>query len=257
MIFRLLYRLLRQRLDREGAGAPPETATDAFRRLPAGRVSGSRPRRRRATVTAIVTGCVLGAVALAVAVLPFHLPAPRTAADGASATLHLRIPAVDAAPMVVYLRGAGLDPPPPPGETPSPAYRIRSAAGRFSPRFQVVPAASTVEMTNADSIAHNTHVFNRGETVFNVALPLQGVAVRKMLAGDGIFEVRCDMHPWMKAWMFVSPSRHYAVVGEPTTVSFTGIAPGEYILHHWQPDRAESIHPLRLAAHETRRLRLR
>jgi hypothetical protein len=112
-------------------------------------------------------------------------------------------------------------------------------------------------MVNTDSIAHNTHVFNRGETVFNVALPVQGVTVTKVLTGDGIFDVRCDMHPWMRAWLFVSPSRHYAVVHEPTTIGFTGMAPGEYILHVWQPDRPESIHSVNLRAGETRQLRLR
>ena len=136
-------------------------------------------------------------------------------------------------------------------------YRIRSADGRFLPEFQVVPAASTLEIANSDTVAHNTHVFSGGETVFNVALPLQGVTVRKVLAGDGIFDVRCDMHPWMRAWVFVSPSRHYAVVDQPTTVRFSGIAPGEYVLHDWQPGRPDNIRLVRLAAGETRRLRLR
>ena len=72
-----------------------------------------------------------------------------------------------------------------------------------------------------------------------------------------MFDVRCDMHPWMRAWVFVSPSPHYAVVHEPTTIAFTDIAPGQYILHLWQPDRRESILPLELVAGETRHLRLR
>jgi hypothetical protein len=47
------------------------------------------------------------------------------------------------------------------------------------------------------------------------------------------------------------------VVHEPTTIGFTGMAPGEYILHVWQPDRPESIHSVNLRAGETRQLRLR
>ena len=198
----------------------------------------------------------LGVVALAVGVLAVLLPTSPKNADDTLADLSLSIPIVGTGPLVVYLQGAGLELARP-GSGTSPPYRIRSVDGRFLPEFQVVPRASTLEMVNSDTIAHNTHVFSRGETVFNVALPLRGVTVRKALAGDGVFDVRCDMHPWMRAWVFVAPSRHYAVVDQPTTVRFTGIAPGEYILHDWRPGRPENIRLLHLAAGETRRLRLR
>ena len=249
MVFRLLYRLLLQRLDR-GAGAMPRDSTAPGR--PGRGVSGPHPRRRRKS-TAVV---VAGVAALGVAVLAVLAPTPPATNGGPKAVLRLSIPVVDARPLVVYLRGAGLDRPPP-GADPAPAHRIRSAEGRFSPEFQVIPPAGIVEMANTDSTAHNAHVFSRGETVFNVAMPVRGVTVRKVLTGDGIFDVRCDMHPWMRAWMFVSPSRHYAVVHEPATVTFSGIAPGEYVLHDWQPNRPEGFRPVRLAAGETRHLRLR
>ena len=249
MVLRLLYRLLRQRLDR-GAGAVPRESTAAGR--PGHEFRG--PPRRRHLIPAVMA--VTGAAAIAVAVFAVLVPAPPATNDASKAILRLSIPAVDAKPLVVYLRGAGLDPPSI-DAGPSSAHRIRSADGRFSPEFQVVPPAGVVEMANADSTAHNTHVFSRGETVFNVALPVRGVKVRKVLTGDGVFDVRCDMHPWMRAWMFVPPSRHYAVVREPATVTFSGIAPGDYVLHDWRPNRPEGIRPVHLAAGETRHLRLR
>lgn len=249
MVLRLLYRLLLQRLDR-GAGAAPRESTAVGR--PGIEVDGPHPRRRRIPVVTAVAG----AAALAVAALTGLDPTPPETNDATKAVLRLSIPAVDAKPLVVYLRGSGLDPPS--ADTgPSPAHRIRSADGRFFPEFQVVRTSGIVEMANTDSVAHNTHVFSRGETVFNVALPVRGVKVRKVLTGDGIFDVRCDMHPWMRAWMFVPPSRHHAVVREPATVTFSGIAPGDYVLHDWQPNRPEGIRPVRLAAGETRQLRLR
>ena len=247
MVLRLLYRLLLQRLDR-GAGAGPAESAAIARAASGFAPSFANP--------AAATMLVLGVVGLAVVVLSVLLPTSPRNADGALADLSLSIPVVAATPLVVYLQGSGLVAPQSDPD-PSPPPRIRSVDGRFLPEFQVVPPASTLEMVNSDTVAHNTHVFSRGETVFNVALPLQGVTVRKTLAGDGIFDVRCDMHPWMRAWVFVSPSRHYAVVDRPTTVRFTGIAPGEYVLHDWQPGRPENVHLVRLAPGETRRLRLR
>ena len=249
MVLRLLYRLLLQRLD-HSAGATPRESIATGR--PGNVDAGSRLRRHR--IPAVAGG--IGAATLAVAGLAMLVPTPPATNDASKAVLRLSIPVVDAKPLVVYLRGTGLDPPSAGAGSPS-IHWIRSADGRFLPEFQVVPPAGIVEMANTDSTAHNTHVFSRGETVFNVALPVRGVKVRKVLSGDGIFDIRCDMHPWMRAWMFVPPSRHYAVVGEPTTVTFSGMAPGDYVLHDWQPNRPEGIRPVRLEAGETRHLRLR
>lgn len=249
MVFRLLYRLVLQSLDRS-ADAELERAAAVGR--PGTGAAAPLPRRHAATMPALVlAACVLGAVVFAVLT-----PTPPATDGGPGAVLRLTIPAVDPKPVVVYLRGDGVDRPVP--DTHSPAVgRIRSIDTSFSPAFQVVPPASILEMSNADIVAHNTHVFSLGETVFNVALPQQGVTVRKVLKGDGIFDVRCDMHPSMKAWVFVSPSPHYAVVHEPTTITFTDIFPGEYTVHLWQPDRQEQFHALDLGAGEIRHLRLR
>ena len=249
MVFRLLYRLLLQSLNRN---AGPEMGRTVAASRPAARFGAPRARRNAAQLLALA----LGACALAAVVLSVVHPGKPTDVGGAGAVLRLSMSADGPKPVVAYLRGGNPEQPRDGGE-PWSVRRIRSVDGRFSPAFQVVPPTSVLEMSNADTVAHNTHVFSRGETVFNVALPQQGVTVRKVLKGDGIFDVRCDMHPWMKAWVFVSPSPHFAVVHEPATITFTGIAPGEYILHLWQPGRAESIHPLELGAGETRHLRLR
>ncbi len=248
MVFRLLYRLLLQRLSRS-ADAELEESAAAGR--PAAGVAAC-PHLRAATVLVLVLSvCVVSTVVFRV--LRPTLP---TGPGGPGATLQLSISIAGPKPVVAYLRGGELERHRP-GEDSSSVRRIRSVNGRFSPAFQVAPPASVLEMSNADSVAHNTHVFSRGETAFNVALPEQGVTVRKVLRGDGMFDVRCDMHPWMKAWVFVSPSPYYAVVREPTTVTFADIAPGAYILYLWQQDRPESMRQLELGAGETRRLRLR
>ena len=247
-MLRLLYRLLLQRLVRDAGAGPAESAAIA-RTANAFALSFAHPTY----ATLVALGVVATRRVRAVGSASEHR---RRNAGDTLADLSLSIPVVGAPPLVIYLQGTGLVPSQPePGA--SPAYRIRSVDGRFLPEFQVVPRMGTLEMVNSDTIAHNTHVFSRGETVFNVALPLRGVTVRKALAGDGVFDVRCDMHPWMRAWVFVAPSRHYAVVDQPTTVRFTGIAPGEYVLHDWQPGRPENVRLLHLAAGETRRLRLR
>lgn len=249
MAIRLLYRLFLQHLGQRrmnrsrtpGPAPAPQLAT----------ARGNDRRILKLTVALLI-------VALAVMVFAYYkfdLPARSGIPTGSGAELRLEIGAVSAGPVVVYLSGPGLEPSDLPAK--ADAARIESTNIAFAPFFQVLPPGSTVDAINSDLIPHNTHVFNRGETVFNVALPLKGVTVRKTITGSGIFSVRCDLHPWMQAWLFVPPSRHYAVLHEPGSVHFSNIAAGEYLLHLWQPDRLENIQMVSLSSNESKTLRLR
>ena len=92
--------------------------------------------------------------------------------------------------------------------------RIVIRNNQFSPKFQLIPVGSTVEIINEDSILHNTHIDDGHNTVFNVATPLKSVIVRKALTVTDLLNVRCDLHPNMYGWAFVPPSPHFAVVQE-------------------------------------------
>ena len=79
MVFRLLYRLLLQRLDR-GAGAMPRDSTAPGR--PGSGVSGPHSRRRRKSAVVVV-----GVAALGVAVLAVLAPTPPATNGGPEAAL--------------------------------------------------------------------------------------------------------------------------------------------------------------------------
>jgi plastocyanin len=170
-----------------------------------------------------------------------------------NAELRLQINESPSWPLVVYLRGENL----PPIEMTSESAQqgqIESINGTFKPTFQVLPAAETINVTNSDEIAHNTHIFNRGDTVFNVALPLPGVSVEKPLTGSGIFSVRCDIHPTMQAWIFIPPNPFYAVLSEAGTIDFENLPSGDYVLHLWRADIPEQLRLVSLADGELKSL---
>jgi plastocyanin len=255
MIFRLLYRLFLQGMEQRRRKQPqPQTAptlTTPYRAEVVG--GGARQRARKCVVVFVLAFTAL----LVLGWQLTRLPAPsRIMTDVDHAELRLHVLSSNTWPVVAYLQGTGLRPFKP-SFAPSNARQIESVNGNFSPVFQVVPEGATIEIINSDAIAHNTHVFNRGGTIFNVALPLPGVTVKKTLTGSGIFSVRCDLHPWMQAWLLVPPSRYYGVVHEPGSISFTEVPPGEYVLHLWQAGSPEHIRLVELAAGESKSLRLR
>jgi plastocyanin len=192
---------------------------------------------------------IAAALCVAVAAALLYLPAAPAPEGGqsAKASLRLRVAALESAPLVVFLESR--DAPERPA-APRPA-RISSVNGAFEPAFQVASVGATIEVDNRDPLAHNTHLADGRRTLFNVALPTAGARTRKTLTRPGLFDVRCDMHPWMRAWVFVPPDAHHAVLWRPGEVTLEGIEPGRYRLRVWQPARGESARSLSLASGQT------
>src|SRR3990172_5506490 len=85
---------------------------------------------------------------------------------------------------------------------------------RFEPHVQVVPMGMDVVILNSDPVLHNTHGFLIKSTVFNVAMPKQGMRVERPIRKPGIVRVECDAHGWMLAWIYAADNPYYAVTGK-------------------------------------------
>jgi hypothetical protein len=236
---RLLYLLIRQRLHRA---------------RPAGAVLARWP--------ALMAGVAMLALTLGVAAYTLlGEPATRAALPAGpppqAATLRLLVARVESAPLLVYLEAPGeADATVAEPAQPQPAVQLTSVNAAFEPAFQVAPLAARVEVGNADPIAHNTHVFDGRRTLFNVAMPLQGVPVTKVLGRAGLFEVRCDHHSWMRAAVFVPSNPYHAVIREPGEFTLRDITPGSYRLHIWAPGGGKTTQMLDLVPGATRSLEL-
>lgn len=240
-MLRLIIMLMRQRLVAERAVKPGHAAA---------------PPARRAALWAGGAAFALGAAAY---VSPPGLwreagvAAPRPpAAQAERATLRLRVAGlgvgVDAVPLLVYLDRREGDAAVATPAASSATVRLTSIGSTFEPAFQVAPLAARVEIGNADAVAHNTHLFDgRRRTLFNVALPQQGVPVTRVLARTGLFEARCDLHAWMRAVVFVPPNAHHLLVREAGEFVLRDIPPGRWRLHVWSSARGQSVQVIELA----------
>jgi plastocyanin len=112
----------------------------------------------------------------------------------------------------------------------------------FAPHVQIGRAGGKVEMTNSDQLLHNTNLTLKGagKTLANVALPMPGIKQSKDLKDAGLVEVKCDVHAWMHAWIYVSPHPYAAVTGEDGTFEMTGVPPGEYSAKVWHETLGEA-----------------
>jgi plastocyanin len=111
----------------------------------------------------------------------------------------------------------------------------------FVPRVQIGREGGKVEATNSDQLLHNVNmqVKEGGKTLANVALPAPGIKQSKELKEAGLIEVKCDVHAWMHAWIYVSPHPYAAVTKEDGTFEMTDVPPGEYNAKVWHESLGE------------------
>lgn len=115
-------------------------------------------------------------------------------------------------------------------------YELDNKKCSFEPRVQAVPEGAKISVVNTDPVLHNTHSFLDNKTVFNVALPIKGMSLDKPMRKSGLVRVDCDVHGWMRAWIYVADNPYYAVTGADGMYSIDDIPQGDYTLVIWQEE---------------------
>jgi cytochrome c oxidase cbb3-type subunit 2 len=104
----------------------------------------------------------------------------------------------------------------------------------FSPHVQTVSVGSELSVGNSDPIIHNVHALLDERTVFNLAMPLKDVRVRRKLITPGIMAIQCDSgHTWMKAYIVVLPHPYHATTSALGEFEIKDVPPGTYTLRAW------------------------
>ncbi|HTV22334.1 MAG TPA: carboxypeptidase regulatory-like domain-containing protein [Polyangiaceae bacterium] len=118
----------------------------------------------------------------------------------------------------------------------------------FDPRVQIGRYEGDVEAKNSDPVFHNANLARvdsasgsgNSEMLANVALPLQGQSQTKSLKKAGLVAVKCNVHEWMKAWIYVSKHPYAAVTKADGTYEMAGVPPGEYNALVWHEELGEA-----------------
>lgn len=119
----------------------------------------------------------------------------------------------------------------PPGtyDTPETPVVVDQVGCEFVPRVFGVQAEQPIEFGNSDAFMHNVK-----SPEFNQGLATRGVKMKMKLANEGVtVPVRCDVHPWMRAYAGVLPHPYFAVTKADGAFRLTGLVDGEYTVVAW------------------------
>jgi len=191
----------------------------------------TRPPRRGSRLLAgaalMLSGCG-PATDEAPAEAPAEVAAPAEGVYGRVA------PASGGVPSVVTLEGAG----PSPGGAPG-ALEMDQLGLQFNPTRLLVPVGGTVRFRNSESLAHNVTITTADthEPVFDVDTP-PGEVSPFTFEGPGGYDVTCQVHPGMRAFVFVTAAPWSTFADEDGSFAITDVPPGTYVLRVWSVDPA-------------------
>jgi plastocyanin len=114
---------------------------------------------------------------------------------------------------------------------PSTPIVLDQKGCRYTPHVIGVQVGQPVEFTNSDPTIHNIHT--TAETPANPEIdfsqpPKGGTTQRVFAKPELMIPVRCNYHPWMNAFINVSPNPFFAVTGENGHFEIRGLPPGTY-----------------------------
>jgi plastocyanin len=109
----------------------------------------------------------------------------------------------------------------------------------FVPHVSVGFKGNKIDIINSDPVFHNVHSYIKGKTTYNLGLPDPGSKVTKKMKRDGIMEVKCDSHPWMIGYVFISKHPYAVATNEAGDFSITDIPAGSYKVKAWHEGLGE------------------
>jgi plastocyanin len=117
---------------------------------------------------------------------------------------------------------------------PSEPALIDQLGLTFMPTTLMVRSGQTVEFKNSETLAHNVHVayVDNDSTVFLTDLEPGGTA-RVTLDREGGYDVTCDVHPGMRAFIYVTSAPYVAFAEDDGSFQMPDVPPGSYTASVW------------------------
>jgi len=232
--------------------APPSTAP-------------ATPARPEETIDAATAATIKGKVVLKGT--PPKMPPIKFAADAACAALHPTPHSEEAVTVnadgtllnvFVYVK-QGL------GNRKFPAPKtpllLDQKGCLYTPHVAGVQLGQPVYIVNSDGTMHNIHGMPTatGNKDFNFSQVVAGFTntsawLKNIVATEVMVKVKCDVHPWMSAFVGVLDHPYFSVTGTNGTFSLTPLPPGTYVIEAWHEKYGTMNQTVTVTTNETKEI---
>lgn len=139
--------------------------------------------------------------------------------------------------------------------TPHNAVVLDQNGCMYRPRVIGVMVNQDIKFTNSDSTNHNVHPLPRLNAEWNESeAPKTSDVVKRFSKQEVMMPVKCNIHPWMRAYIGVVNHPFFAVTGSDGSFKITGLPPGKYTIETWHERYGKKELEVTVAAKEDKTL---
>lgn len=118
--------------------------------------------------------------------------------------------------------------------TPSSEPVLDQKGCVFSPHVMGIMAGQKLRIKNSDMNSHNVNAVTVENRAWNESMPPDAADIMQQFARPEVMvPVKCNVHPWMKAFIGVLAHPYFAVTDNTGSFAIRGLPPGEYTIATW------------------------
>ena len=123
----------------------------------------------------------------------------------------------------------------------------------YEPRVLAMMTNQILDIQNEDPIQHNVHPTPHQNPAFNMTQVIHGAPIQRTFANPELaIRFMCNLHPWMRAYVFVFSHPYFDVTTTPGTFDIKNVPPGTYTLEAWQEKYGAKDQTVTLAPNEVK-----
>ena len=117
---------------------------------------------------------------------------------------------------------------------PSAPVVMDQKACMYKPHVVGAQVGQKVIFLNSDPVLHNVRTVAESNATFNDMMPTKDMRITKTFDKEEVpVRAKCDVHPWMSAFIGVVPHPFFAVSSEAGEVTLNNVPEGDYEIEAW------------------------
>ena len=138
-------------------------------------------------------------------------------------------------------------------QVPTTAVSLDQNGCMYKPHVIGVMAGQNIDIKTSDQTNHNIHPMPTVNQEWNESqAPGSEDKMKSFPRQEVMIPVKCQIHPWMKAYIGVVNHPFFAVTGDDGSYTIKGLPPGTYTLEFWQEKYGPQDQSITVAAKDSK-----
>jgi len=135
---------------------------------------------------------------------------------------------------------------------PAEAKTLDQQGCLYHPKVFGIQVGQKLNIKNSDPTLHNIHALPTKNTEFNQGQPFKDMQFDKTFdKPEVLLHFKCDVHPWMSAWVGVVEHPFYSVSDEGGAFTIAKLPPGKYTIEAVHPTLGAKTQEVTVASSQT------